>query len=270
MAVLASTIKPSNLYLKHTNGTVIVPTSVLAAGENFQYTVENNWQESDSGVWSIWLDENNAVLDAAGNKIVAQKIGELTVSIIGVAQYVVIVNFSNLSGTIRSDKDPDVSLAWEAWHKVVKDYAAKTLRVSMFMRVDSYSYLRFFPDTLADEYLELPLEDVVPTHAQAIAVGSDFKTTLPYDFEFTYPVTLDAQNGSRGVGSFPAGRIRHVRWEGWVDTQYWDGASDWDLEPTATAFDLQPFAASAVINRAVWTFTYSDGSAVTYSHPITR
>jgi hypothetical protein len=97
MPINTATIAKENLELRHSSGNKLTPTDVTDLGNgNFQYVVQRDWKSSDAGNWEIWTTTSAAVANTDGIAIPSQKIGFLDVSITGMAQLLLVTNFSML------------------------------------------------------------------------------------------------------------------------------------------------------------------------------
>lgn len=101
---------------------------------------------------------------------------------------------------VRSPDLPDFSKEWKLWIQSSPDYAAWTLTMTEFSRVDADSAM---PMIVRTERLRPPV------HAQAVAVGSEWKTRLPGGGELQYGT---GRNSSLATFTFPAGIYSEVAW----------------------------------------------------------
>lgn len=101
---------------------------------------------------------------------------------------------------VRSPDLPDFSKEWKLWIQSSLDYAAWTLTMTEFSRVDPESAM---PMIVRTESLRPPV------HTQAVPVGAEWKTRLPGGGELQYGT---GRNSSLATFTFPAGVYSEVAW----------------------------------------------------------
>jgi hypothetical protein len=271
MTIATATIQPNNIYARHSSGAIVIPQSVKAVGENYQYVLERNWQPTDSGIWELFLDSAHAILDDAGNAIPAQKIGEITVSIVGVSQYLVVLNLDGLgsSDTLVIDRElEDADFDDSSWiqaQQAIRDFTAWTWKTQLYFRTGRREVKPMFPDIV---------EPMPPaSHNNAIALGGDmFTNRLPNGVTVTYSTPKTAQD-SDDLITFPASNFSHFQFFFVDQAGVKIGNFGSNKTVLGSAFTGQtvttkaPYPSGTVAIRFVLTRS-GDGSELTYDVPV--